>query len=292
VKREIWEVVAPTVSEAKRRAAELAGEGSDILYSVLDEGTGGQGFTSVRRPARVRAERRDEGFGRVARQWPDAIPATPPPPAQGPVVRRTLGVGRGSSRPMPKPELVLTETPPPPKVTELGIEPSHARPRESYTPTEEHNRAVREIVEKLFAAMETPCEVRYEHAEYQRIYITVGEEEAGTMIGRRGAGVDAIEHLLGRMVSQRCGSHIPVQIDVNEYRRREQERLEEDAREAAEEARRTGDEIHFEPMSPRERRVVHLAVQGIPGIKTFTVGEGRRRHVVLVYEEESPENNS
>jgi len=294
VRREIWEITAPTVNEAKARARELfnGNEGGDIHFVVLDGGSGNQGYSSIRRPARVRAEWRAEGFGRVEREWPESIPAPPPEPQHDEVKRMIPTQRRSEGRSFPKPELVLTETPPAPKVTQLGIEPSHARPREEYHPTPEDDRLVEEVVEELLTALGIPCEARYEHADYQRIFIAVGEKDAGSLIGRHGAGVDALEHLLGRMISQRCGSHVPVQVDVNDYRAREEERLREDAREAAEEARRTGDEIHFDPMNPRERRIVHLAVQDIPGIETYTVGEGRHRHVVMVYAEDGGENKS
>lgn len=292
--REIWEVTAPTVQQAKAKALELFGtqDGAGLSVEILSEGNAAQGYASVRQLARVRAERKEEGFGMVSRELPEALPQAPPVPKPPPLRRMTLSGGKSGGRAMPKPDLVLTETPPPPRVARQGIEPSHAREREIYVPTDEHNRRVEAVVEEVMQAMGISCETRYEHAEFQRIFITVGEEDAGTLIGRRGSGVDALEHILSRMISQRCESHVPVQVDVNAYREREQQRLEEEAREAAEEARRTGDEIHFEPMSPRERRVVHLAVQDLLGIRTYTVGESRRRHVVVVYEENKSGNNS
>lgn len=101
------------------------------------------------------------------------------------------------------------------------------------------------------------------------------------MIGRRGATIDAVEYLIGRMASQKVGRPIPIQIDVNEYRSQREEELKEGAVAAAESVLESGKDYHFEPMHPRDRRVVHLTVKAMDGLETYTVGEGSQRHVII-----------
>lgn len=285
--RESIEVTAVNVAEARKKAMQLLGveDAAQLEFEVIEEGTAAATFSVLRKEARVRARRRDEGFGRVSREWPDSIPAPPPAEAGAPLRRIGLSPGGVRSRPMPKPDIVIEEAAPPPKVTEMGIAPSRKRERESYQPSEEHNAKVREVVEELFAATPLDPEIDYDHGDYQRIFIEVGDNGAGALIGRRGSGIDALEHLLSRMICQRCESNVPVQIDVNGYREREQEQLREFALEEGRKALESGEELHLEPMGPRERRVVHLAVKGLGGLITYTVGEGKRRHVVIVKED-------
>jgi spoIIIJ-associated protein len=272
--RDSVEVTADSVEEAKRLALEMleadGAEGVDFEVLGEDPATGS---------VRLRAVRQDEGFGRVGREMPQSLPEAP---ARGGRRTRRTRLRPGSpSRPWPKPELVIESAPEAKPITQMGIAPSRAKEREAYEPTPEHDAAVEACTREVLDAMELPYEVDFEHADYQRIFVTVPEEEAGALIGRRGSGVDALELIMGRIVGQRCHGNVPVQLDVNGYREREHEKLEDRAREAAGKVRRDGDEFHFEPMNPRDRRVIHLAVESMEDLTTFTVGEGSRRHVVV-----------
>ncbi len=51
------------------------------------------------------------------------------------------------------------------------------------------------------------------------------------------------------------------------------------AREVAQEVRETGDVITLEPMPASERRIVHLALEQEPGVRTESAGSGDRRQV-------------
>lgn len=183
----------------------------------------------------------------------------------------------------PKPELVLEETP------ESGdepvpiekLEPSRAKKRPVYEPTEEDNDLFVRVLEELLEAIDVDYEIEFEHGDYQRAAIEVPDKRAGALIGRRGASIDALELLTGRMVSHQAGRSVPVQLDVNDYREREAEQLREEARERAERVLETGRDEKFPPMQARLRRIVHLAVENVEGLKTYTLGHGAEKRVVL-----------
>lgn len=101
-------------------------------------------------------------------------------------------------------------------------------------------------------------------------------------IGRDGQVLDAIQHLAVSAAANAGVSRERIIIDVDGYRQRRDERLQEDALRMAEEAIETGEPMSFEPMPPRERRLVHLAVADISGITTESLGEGEDRYVRLV----------
>jgi spoIIIJ-associated protein len=102
---------------------------------------------------------------------------------------------------------------------------------------------------------------------------------AGLVIGRHGQTLDAIEHLLKRVASH--GSHMAARIvvDVDGYRVRRQAALEEAARRAADEALASGRPVVLEPMSPRDRRIIHLALSDRGDVVTHSEGEGAYRRV-------------
>lgn len=123
-----------------------------------------------------------------------------------------------------------------------------------------------------------------------------GESEGVVVIQLRGAGaarlasgdgraVDAIQ-LLANQVSARIGGdeakRVVVEVEGNTDQRTAF--LEKIADRAAQRARETGRPVALEAMSPKERRVVHMALRDVEGIATMSVGEGRYRQVVVVPE--------
>lgn len=105
---------------------------------------------------------------------------------------------------------------------------------------------------------------------------------AGIVIGRHGQTLDAIEYLMSRIASHAAGQPIRITLDVEGYRERRQESLEQTARRAAEKARATGRPVTLSPMSPRDRRIVHVALSDERGVTTRSEGEGGFRRVVVL----------
>jgi len=104
----------------------------------------------------------------------------------------------------------------------------------------------------------------------------------GSLIGRRGRTLDALEYLVNRIVA-RDGTRAPrISVDAEGYRDRHRRSLEELARRMGSEARRRGRSVTLNPMSPRDRRIVHLALQDEPSLTTKSFGEGRYRKVRII----------
>ena len=101
------------------------------------------------------------------------------------------------------------------------------------------------------------------------------------LIGRHGQTLDAIQELTRMVVGRRLDERVRVIVDVEDYRKRRESRLEEKAREAAERVLRTGREEALEPMNPFERKIVHDAVAEIDGVESASRGEEPDRSVVI-----------
>ncbi len=111
---------------------------------------------------------------------------------------------------------------------------------------------------------------------------TIEGDGAGIVIGRHGQTLDAIEYVVSRIASHEAGDPVRISLDVEGYRERRQESLEQTARRAADKARGTGRPVALSPMSPRDRRVVHVALSEERGVTTRSQGEGGFRRVVIV----------
>ncbi len=107
-------------------------------------------------------------------------------------------------------------------------------------------------------------------------------DDLGLLIGRRGETLAALQYLLNVMVSTRYEGQNVFSVDVEGYRRRREQSLVELAHQIANEVRSTGDVITLEPMSPAERRIVHMELQDEDGVTTESAGSGDHRQVEIM----------
>jgi spoIIIJ-associated protein len=112
--------------------------------------------------------------------------------------------------------------------------------------------------------------------------LIVSGEDSGLLIGRRGQTLDAIEYLLNRIVGREEKRGGRVTVDVERYRERRREYLDALAHRLASKVKETGRVITLNPLSPADRRVVHLALQGDSGVTTRSQGEGHYRKMLIL----------
>jgi spoIIIJ-associated protein len=107
------------------------------------------------------------------------------------------------------------------------------------------------------------------------------DEDMGLLIGRHGLTLEAVQELTRVVVAQHTGQRARVVVDVEDYRKRQIDRLSARVREMAARVRRTGRPETLEPMNPFLRRVVHTAVAEVDGVDSASEGEGAERRVVI-----------
>ena len=86
-------------------------------------------------------------------------------------------------------------------------------------------------------------------------------EALGSLIGRKGERLSALQHLVNLMLSRRTGQWTRVLVDVEDYRGRRERQLVDLATRAAERVEQTGKMLQLEPMPALERRWIHLALR-------------------------------
>jgi spoIIIJ-associated protein len=141
--------------------------------------------------------------------------------------------------------------------------------------------AARHVLERLLQELGIDSEIETLPQEAGAWEFRARGEASGIVIGRHGQTLDALEYLLGRIASHRSGTLIRIAVDIEGYRERRQLALEQQAGRAATEALETLRPVVLEPMTPRDRRLVHLALAETPGVTTSSRGEGGFRQVVI-----------
>lgn len=140
-----------------------------------------------------------------------------------------------------------------------------------------------DFVEGLLEAMDVDGDATAEIRD-RRVYVTVEGEEAALLIGHHGQTLDAIQELLRSAIQRQLRSRVWVTLDVQGYRERRKEALQERAREMAARALDEG-ELEFEPMNAFERKIIHDTIGEIEGVNSFSEGEDPYRRVVIAPDE-------
>jgi spoIIIJ-associated protein len=146
----------------------------------------------------------------------------------------------------------------------------------------------KEILEQLMGLLGYEVTVSIEQGETSKLSVMGAESEKealGALIGRKGERLSALQHLVNLMLSKRMGAWTRVLVDVEDYRGRREQQLREIAQRAAERVIETGKMLQLEPMTPLERRWIHIALRDYPGVATQSVGEEPNRRVVVLRRE-------
>jgi spoIIIJ-associated protein len=123
-----------------------------------------------------------------------------------------------------------------------------------------------------------------EDAGNDEVIVRVTADAEGLLIGRRGQTLDAFEHLVNRAVAPRETAESRVVVDVGGYRDRRRESLVELAARLRERALKEGRRVQVSPMSPRDRKIFHDALEGDTQVSARSLGTGFYRRVLIVPE--------
>lgn len=115
----------------------------------------------------------------------------------------------------------------------------------------------------------------------QGAVIDLKGDEVGSIIGRRGETLDALQYLTGLVANHVDNAYFKVTINTGDYREKREKTLEILGRKLAFKAIKTGTKTALEPMNPYERRIIHTAVQKVNGATSWSEGENLQRHVVI-----------
>lgn len=120
----------------------------------------------------------------------------------------------------------------------------------------------------------------YEGDEGEIILDVVGGDLA-LLIGRHGRTLDSMQALVSAITNRKLGFRYPVVVDIEGYRHRRRLKIEDIARRAADRVARQHVPVRLRPMTPYERRVVHVALREDGRITSASEGEDPFRMVVI-----------
>jgi len=125
-----------------------------------------------------------------------------------------------------------------------------------------------------------PAIEEYEGDEGEIILDVVGADLA-ILIGRHGRTLDALQAVVSAITNRSLGYRYPVIVDVEGYRHRRRQKIEDIARHAADRSVRQHAPVRLRPMTAYERRIVHVALRDDRRVSTASEGEEPFRMVVV-----------
>jgi spoIIIJ-associated protein len=143
-----------------------------------------------------------------------------------------------------------------------------------------------QVLRGILNLMDVPADVGLRE-EDDHILLEIQGDSSGVLIGRRGQMLDALEYFLNRVVAREGGA-TRVVVDSQNYRTRRRQSLEELARRMGEQAKKRRKIVALDPMSPRDRRIVHMVLQEDPSLSTRSSGKGYFRKLIIIPAGQSP----
>jgi len=147
---------------------------------------------------------------------------------------------------------------------------------------EEQSREASAILAEILNLMHEQAEVRTLSMDPESIELEMKGDGSGILIGRHGQTLDALEYLVNRLLARRIREAVPISLETEAYRARRREQLHRMALSMGERAKRDHAPVKLEPMPPRDRRIVHLALKDDPMLTTRSGGDGFLRAIEIV----------
>ena len=113
------------------------------------------------------------------------------------------------------------------------------------------------------------------------ISFTLEGNGAGSLIGRRGDTLDALQYLTSMVANRGDKDYVRLTIDTCGYREKRRKALQDLAQRISKSVLRTGRSVALEPMNPYERRIIHSTVTEIEGVSSHSTGEEPNRKVII-----------
>ena len=156
--------------------------------------------------------------------------------------------------------------------------------RERHEPFEPDGKAeeAAELLDVILDIMDRDVDVDIREDNEEEIILDVVGPDAGRVIGKKGAGLDALQFLANKIVNRSPEGRRFVIVDSGDYRERHDHGLVSLAEREAKRAVKEGRVVTLQPMSARDRRVIHLSLAKLEEVTTASQGHGQGRRIQII----------
>ena len=149
---------------------------------------------------------------------------------------------------------------------------------------EETEKLAIDIVNYLLSSLKVDVKTFFrdkDDFDTKSLYFEIEGDDSGLIIGRKGETLRSFEFLISFIIKRQLDKRVRVILDVEGYQERRRSNLVSIAESNAKKVIKYGKPIKMDPMSPFDRRIIHLALEKDKKVITESQGSGSRRQVVI-----------
>lgn len=168
-------------------------------------------------------------------------------------------------------------------VKEITMEKKTNNEEKNIDPIDLEN-AKNSITDFLKELLEKISDKKFEYSveiKEQNIEVTINGEDSGFLIGYRGEVLNSLQTIMSSIANKNSNSRIKVILDIENYRNKRKETLENLAVKVSKTVSKTGKSITLEPMGAYERKIIHSKLQESKYVTTHSIGEEPNRRIVI-----------
>jgi spoIIIJ-associated protein len=139
----------------------------------------------------------------------------------------------------------------------------------------------KETLENILALIPMETTVKAEQ-EDGRISLNIEGDKSGLLIGRKGRTLDALQFIVNKIVNKALEKRLQVVVDSENYRQRRRDSLIQMALKMGEKAKRIKKTVGTNPLTPHDRRIVHLTLKDDDQLETRSRGNGILKKVLII----------
>ena len=139
---------------------------------------------------------------------------------------------------------------------------------------------IKEYLKELIKAMGLPANLEVKKRE-DNVTFTVFSDNNSILIGKNGRTLEALTTIVKQTVHKEIGKYFNLTIDIGEYKKERENRLEKLAKKVAREVAYSKVEAKLDPMNSYERRIIHTVLADNKKVITESEGEEPNRYVVI-----------
>lgn len=145
-------------------------------------------------------------------------------------------------------------------------------------PLEEGKKYLEQVLSDLNLTGTVEVETAGKNVTYRLM-----SDNNGFLIGKNGKALQSLQILVTQLVNQHTEDSLKVTVDVDNYRKKQRQRLEFLAKKVAKEVSRTKIDAKLDPMNAYERRLIHQTLSKWENIQTKSEGEDPHRYLIIKY---------
>ncbi len=139
---------------------------------------------------------------------------------------------------------------------------------------------LKEILETIVSGIYPKASVKIKK-EYDETVLNIIGDGSGIFIGKKGQTLEAFQYLINKIRLSKFKNAPHITVDSESYRSRHIASLVSLAKRLSEKAKKRGGPVTTNPLTPGDRRIIHMTLKKDSELTTWSKGDGNLKKVII-----------